>query len=129
MLSAIAMPGYQDHIDNVNNALIIVDISHIEGAIENHYVNDFTFAPDLAAIAMDGLTDPYGNAYFYLLFLPSTPKNDKRKDKNLNPINSDYDLYSIGKDGDTSRNLGSAKAQDDIVRANDGAFIGLAADF
>ena len=129
LLSAIAMPSYQDHIDNVNNALIIVDISRIEGAAENYYVNEFSFAPDLAAIGMDGLEDPYGNAYNYLLFTPSTPSNEKRKDKNLNPINSDYDLYSIGKDGETSRNLGSAKALDDIVRANDGAFIGLAADF
>ena len=129
LLSAIAMPSYQDHINKVNIAMMMVDIARIQGAVENYYVNEFIYAPDLATIAMDELTDAYGKPYNYLLFLPSTPSSEKRKDKNLNPINPDYDLYSIGKDGETSRILGSSKALDDIVRANDGAYLGLAADF
>jgi general secretion pathway protein G len=52
-----------------------------------------------------------------------------RKDRNLVPINSDYDLYSVGPDGDSSLPLTAATSRDDIVRANDGRFIGKAEDY
>ena len=49
-----------------------------------------------------------------------------RKDKFLVPINSDFDLYSMGKDGESVPPLTSKKRRDDIIRANDGQYIGLA---
>jgi general secretion pathway protein G len=45
------------------------------------------------------------------------------------PINSDYDLYSEGKDGNSAPPLGAAQSLDDVVRANDGGYVGLAANF
>lgn len=52
-----------------------------------------------------------------------------RKDRFLHPINSDYDLYSQGKDGRSVEALTANLSQDDVIRANDGAFIGLARNF
>jgi general secretion pathway protein G len=52
-----------------------------------------------------------------------------RKDRALVPINTRFDLYSLGKDGRSAAPLTAADSQDDIVRANDGAFIGLARDY
>ena len=52
-----------------------------------------------------------------------------RKDRFLHPINSDYDLYSMGKDGESVEPLTARKSQDDVIRANDGSFVGLAAEF
>ncbi len=52
-----------------------------------------------------------------------------RKDRFLHPINSDYDLYSMGKDGESVEPLTARKSHDDIIRANDGSFVGLAAEF
>ncbi len=54
---------------------------------------------------------------------------DARKDRHLNPINSDYDLYSMGKNRDSKKPLQNPKSHDDVVRANDGSFVGLATDF
>ena len=54
---------------------------------------------------------------------------DFRKDKNLNPLNTDYDLYSVGKEGATASALTAKSSRDDIVRANDGAFIGRGEDY
>ena len=48
-----------------------------------------------------------------------------RKDKNIVPINTDFDLYSIGKDGNSVAPLTAKPSRDDIIRANDGAFVGL----
>jgi general secretion pathway protein G len=52
-----------------------------------------------------------------------------RKDHFLHPINSDFDIYSMGRDGDTVAPLTANKSHDDIIRANDGGFYGLAANF
>jgi len=52
-----------------------------------------------------------------------------RKDRFLVPLNSDYDLYSAGKDGESRPPLSAQMSQDDIVRANDGAYIGLASQY
>jgi general secretion pathway protein G len=52
-----------------------------------------------------------------------------RRDKNLVPINTDFDLYSVGKDGVTVSPLTAAQSRDDVVRANDGTFIGLGEDY
>jgi len=52
-----------------------------------------------------------------------------RKDRNLVPINSHFDLYSKGKDGQSRPPLTVPVSQDDIIYANDGAYIGLAKDY
>jgi general secretion pathway protein G len=45
------------------------------------------------------------------------------------PINSDFDLYSVGRDGQSAPALTAKVSQDDIVRANNGGFVGLASDY
>ncbi len=52
-----------------------------------------------------------------------------RKDRFLVPINSDFDIYSMGRDGQTIPPLTAPKSHDDILRASDGGFYGLAANF
>lgn len=54
---------------------------------------------------------------------------DVRKDRNLVPINSDFDLYSVGRDGESVGALTAKKSHDDVIRANDGSFVGLAVRF
>lgn len=56
-------------------------------------------------------------------------KEKQRKDRFLHPLNTDYDLYSKGADGKTNAPLTAKASHDDIVRASDGAYIGLAANF
>jgi general secretion pathway protein G len=58
----------------------------------------------------------------------STP-GGARKDRRLVPINSDYDLYSVGKDGQSSPPLTAGQSQDDIIRASDGGFVGPASTY
>ena len=52
-----------------------------------------------------------------------------RKDHFLHPINSDFDLYSMGKDGDSVAPLTAQKNRDDIIRANDGGYHSVASNF
>lgn len=52
-----------------------------------------------------------------------------RKDRFLVPINSDYDLYSVGADDKTRPQLQDKVSRDDIIRASNGAYFGRAANF
>ena len=52
-----------------------------------------------------------------------------RKVKFLVPINSRYDLYSMGKDGASVSPLTAKSSRDDIIMANDGGFVGLAKNY
>ena len=66
----------------------------------------------------------------YLNIAAAGPGNGAvRKDGKLNPLNSDFDLYSVGADGESMGPLSAVKSRDDIVRANNGAFIGLGEDY
>ena len=61
--------------------------------------------------------------------MEGTPQGKLRKDRFLVPVNSDYDLYSKGQDRKSSTPFTAKASQDDIVRANDGAYVGLASEF
>ena len=129
ILAGIAVPSYISYRNNAKIAIAINDIKMIEFAITD-YVYEMEVYPDsLSDIGVDDLTDPWGNPYRYLRLDGGTTKGLKgkrRRDKNANPVNSDYDLYSMGRDGKTAAQFMAKNARDDIVRANDGAYYGLA---
>jgi general secretion pathway protein G len=56
-------------------------------------------------------------------------KGKPRKDHALHPINSDYDLYSGGKDGKSTASLTAKISQNDIIRANNGGYVGLVSNY
>ena len=91
----------------------------------------------LVDIGRAGALDPWGRPYQYLPFPaaggPSATACDTgafpggtRVDQFAVPVNCTYDLYSLGKDGATAPDFTAGSAQDDIVRASDGGFIGKA---
>ena len=129
LLSAIALPSYKEYRDRVDIGLAMADIEMIGQKFEVYYSTYDTLPPTLAAAGLANMLDPWDNPYQYLLFDENTKKGEKRKDKFLNPVNTDYDLYSMGVDGASSLPFTSATGRDDIVRANNGQFIGLAEDY
>jgi general secretion pathway protein G len=101
-------------------------------------LTNYDYPPSLAAVGKDKLKDPWGNPYQYTRVEPPDPKKKKdepanlkdlRKDRNEHPINTDYDLYSAGKDGKTNLPITSHNSQDDVIRAKNGAFVGLVSDY
>jgi len=53
----------------------------------------------------------------------------RRRDRYLFPLNTDYDLFSLGPDGLTATALNNPQSLDDVIRANNGGFFGVAADY
>lgn len=86
----------------------------------------------LNEIGRGGMVDPWGEPYVYFPFPPTKagePPAGSRRDRFLVPINSTYDLYSKGRDRVTNITLTSPAGRDDVVRGNDGGFIGLGSRF
>lgn len=131
ILAAIAIPAYGAYITKTRIARAIVEIRMLEQEI-TIYQSDEGHLPDsLGDIRYGGLMDPWGNPYQYLNIADGgiSGKGQLRRDKAINPLNSDYDLYSMGKDGVSKKQLDAKESLDDIVRARDGAFIDLAENF
>jgi general secretion pathway protein G len=129
ILAAIAIPSYQDYRYRVDVGHAITDIASMSTIIKQ-YDTEYNVLPDsLAAVGLDTKLDPWGHIYYYYNISTAKGKGQLRKDKSLNPINSDFDLYSMGKDGLSKTQLNNKDSLDDVIRARDGQFIGLASDF
>jgi general secretion pathway protein G len=127
ILASIAVPAYNGYINRARVARAIGDIGTISLQLYRWQLNTRSFPDTLGQAGLEA-NDPWGRPYAYHRI--TDPKdNDARKDHNLHPINTDFDLYSVGEDGDTVKPLTAKKSQDDVVRANNGSFIGLAADY
>lgn len=105
------------------------EITELIAEIDKFISDNGRLPDDLVEVFGEVPLDPWGNPYQYLNFDNVTGNGQKRKDKNLVPINTDYDFYSMGPDGKTTSPLTAAISQDDIVRARDGAYVGVASDY
>ena len=123
LLIVVAVPVYHNYQERVDIEQAINDISVINIAITQYLLANNKLPADLATIELSNMRDPWGNPYQYINHKVA-PSSQRRKDKNLIPLNNDYDLYSAGKDGGSAPALTAQMAQDDIVRANNGKWIG-----
>jgi general secretion pathway protein G len=128
VLASIAIPAYQDYTERARVYQAVADIAAISAIIEESYQDNRYYPESLADIGQDGKQDPWGNAYNYLN-LNKHGNGGARRDKNLNPLNSDFDLYSKGKNGKTKLPISQKDSLDDVLRANDGRFIDLAKNY
>lgn len=128
VIGALAVPIYENYVTEARIQTAIQDIRQMELILNDLYLDDDP--PATLAAAGLSLVDPWGNPYQYLWLRgnPASVSGSRRRDKSMNPVNSDYDLYSMGADGQTSAQFVASKARDDVVRADDGDFVGLAGD-
>jgi general secretion pathway protein G len=129
-LSSIIIPEFEEQLEKKKIEQVFTDIATIEAEMVI-YINDHGQPPDsLAGIGLDHLRDPWGNPYQFLnVFNDGPGPPHPRKDHFLHPLNSDYDLYSMGPDGKTNAPLTAKASRDDIIRANNGGYIGIASGY
>jgi general secretion pathway protein G len=128
LIAAIALPKYTSYQEQTKVAIAIQDIRKLEELIKIYCMDADAYPDSLADIGQDGKLDPWGSPYQYY----NIDKNGighARKDKSLVPLNSDFDLYSMGKDKITKKQLTQKDSLDDIVRASDGRFLNLASNY
>ena len=143
ILSTIGLSVYAHFIDRARNTRAVAEIRMCEKQITN-FLNDTERLPDtLAELGLAITLDPWKHPYQYINFDTSPGADDNRrtrgakgqgkgKGKGLDkdsPLNTDYDLYSMGKDGISTPSLTDSVSQDDIIRADDGRYAGLASEY
>ena len=131
LLASIAVPAYDRFADRAKVAGAVGDIGTISIEIGKYQLRNNNALPEtLDELGVDIPLDPWGMPYAYLNIVTAGSGNGQfRKDKNLSPLNTDFDLYSCGEDGDSKGPLSAKASRDDIVRANNGAYIGLGEDY
>lgn len=130
ILTSIAIPMYKSYIESSRVKEVIFEIKGLELDINMFRLDNDRFPSSLAELDKGVLMDPWGYPYKYLNIADDNPSTGKmRKDGSMVPINTDYDLYSIGPDGKTASPLTSENSHDDIVRANDGGYVGLGSSY
>lgn len=128
VLAAVALPSYGKYRNRVRMAQAVSDITVMSAALALYERDNRAFPDSLAEIGNAGKLDPWGRAYVYYN-VDKYGRGHARKDRALNPINTDFDLYSVGPDGRTHKQVSNRDSLDDLIRANNGRFLGVAADF
>lgn len=126
VLISIAVPAYKWNKERQKVQTAIVDIQVMAVVLKGIELDSREFPEELPADLQR--LDPWGNPYQYMR-MQGASNGHKRKDRSLVPINTDFDLYSMGPDGRSVSPLTAQQSRDDIIRAANGRFIGVAIDF
>jgi len=131
-LSSIAVPTYNNYMDESRNTTAIIDIQKMVGSLARFQAERGRPPDTLGEAGIQPPPDPWGNPYVYVR-LQGLSKHDQdakcRWDKYDKPLNTDFDLYSMGKDGQTHAKLTDARSHDDIIYAHGGTYVGLVSEY
>ena len=131
-ISAIALPNYLRYKNNAMIAVAVTDIRMIEKQIALFaFDNDDQLPDSLNDLTTIGtINDPWGNSYEYLRIAGGDVKKMGEMRRNMIdvPVNQDYDLYSMGKDGQSQSSFKVNVSRDDVVRAYEGRYVGLVSE-
>ena len=145
ILAAIAVPAYTNYINRSKVNLCIRNIRLFQHAIKKFQLDNVRLPNNLNELGPVSLLDengnqntqappyldPWGNPYRYLNLPNDHPPSypNARRDKNNKPLSEDYDLYSMGANGITAKPVANGDGADDIIRASNGAYVGLGDKF
>jgi general secretion pathway protein G len=125
ILATMAIPTINRYIYTTKIAACATDIRTIDKAITAYSIDKNALPPDgpagLGALGMSDMVDPWRRPFEFKLNTPAT----ELKDIANNPLNTDYDLYSLGQDGISVSAAGGDGNEDDIARTNNGTFVGV----
>lgn len=130
-LTAVAVPNYEKYVERAKTKHATADIFRISLEVEHYYNANDSYPGALSALNAAIPKDPWGHAYQYLAIdvSPAPAPYKIKRDESLHPLNSDFDLYSLGPDGKTTTQVDAQSSRDDIIRAGNGGYIGPASEF
>ena len=131
LVMTMMVPAALNLLDKAKKQTASTDLYDIQEKIDAFQRDNDRYPNDLGEVYPEGIPeDPWGNPYQYLdLTDKKNIKGKQRKYKGKNSINSDYDLYSMGPDGESVPPLTGQSSRDDIIRAYNGRFIGAVLDY
>ncbi len=153
VLSALAIPFYFGQVEKARVIKATAQLDNLQLEITNFELDHNRLPDTLDEVRSKDIDDPWGNPYRYLNFAtleedfeaeeespgqgkkgkgkksPTEAEDARRRDLYDELLNTDYDLYSCGNDGKSAASITEKQSEDDIVRGQDGNYIGLASQF
>ncbi len=131
LFATMALSQYGSYTYRIQVQDATKDIRALAAKIDFYYVDAHRYpvALDAVGCTVGTCVDPWGNPYQYINHALVNGNGKVRRDRNLNPLNADYDLYSVGKDGQSKMPITQSVSQDDVIRAGTGSYYGLASKF
>jgi len=141
ILATMAIPSYNDMSRRAKIAGAKADIRTLENAIGAYLIDQNKLPTLLSSIGTQGsIKDAWGHNYQFYNIITNTGDRARYISWAIDPVtldnclNHDYDLYSLGADGDTLNNISNpvdppTTSSDDIVRVAEGSSIELASDY
>jgi len=91
ILAGIAFIAHDHYVYKGHVSQAIAGVRAIEAKLFSHFADNGTFPPTLGDVGEGGRTDPWNRPYEYWT-VTGDPKQKVRKDRNLHPLNTDFDL-------------------------------------
>jgi len=129
IIAALAIPNLVSAIYIAKVARAVSEITNIEEAVGLYQSINNVLPDDLSQVGYGNLLDPWGEPYEYFNHATGHGNGTIRLDNFNVPLNSDFDIYSNGKDRTSSPAITASDSQDDVIRASDGSYKGLASQF
>ncbi len=129
ILLTLVVPEMLRSIQDMKVTRSIADLRRIDFELRRYHDRNETWPDSLDDVDLGGMRDPWGHDYVYQVHRGAGWRGRARKDRFLVPLNSEYDLFSPGPNGEYRPPLNARPSRDDIVRAADGLFFGRARDF
>ncbi len=130
LVASIAIPAVLNALSRAKLTRGLSDMRTIATAISAYWLDNDALPDSLEQLSIGAPLDPWGRPYEYLRIEGgSEPRGKWRKDRFLVPINSDFDLYSLGPDGRSRPPLTARHSRDDLIRAGNGAYFGPASEY
>jgi len=121
VLTGMAIPAFSKLKDKAREVRAMEEIRGMEKNISAYVIDNGGALPD----SIPDLIDPWGHKYVYYK-ISGVPTPQPRVDFTTAPLNTDYDLYSMGPDGDSRLSTEEPLSHDDVVRSGDGGYVGMA---
>jgi general secretion pathway protein G len=122
LLATIAIPAFETQVKSAKNARAKGDIRTIDKEIQAYFIENNKLPDDLTKLNKGVFVDGWGRPYVY-------SKTPIMENSFGDLLNTDYDLYSEGMDSVGTPAYNAVTSPNDIVRASDGSYVGLRADF
>lgn len=130
LMAGIAIPNYMAFIEKGKAAESAATMLEVQTKLEIYFAKNNAMPATLAELGGVAEKDEWGNDFVYV---PIDGYPDHlpyaRVSQNFAPLNSDYDLWSPGKDGLSNKVIEAEVSKDDIIRALNGSYFGLSRDF
>lgn len=120
VLSIIGMSSFAEFRIKARIATTASEIKTIESYISAYALEKGALPAGLADLGKGDLLDPWGHSYEYKPYVAGSMRVSGDE------LNTDFDLFSKGEDGLYALSLLESTSKDDVIRVNEGGWIGLA---